>query len=452
MLTALAFVLFFAVCAVLAFGRHPIYGLYVYLATTFVHPPSRWWGALLPDLRWALLAAAIAVLAILFNRNRLMAKPIWLANGPAVLLALYATWLWIQSPWALDQAAHFNGTVQFTKYLVAFWVVYCVVDSKERLRDFLFAHVLGCGLLGLYAMFIGRVGDRLDGVGGPGIDDANTLAMYLATGALAVGGIVLTQKGWRRYVSLVCGALILNAFVLANTRGAFLGLAAGGLVLAYCKARKHRPLFWSLAFAGVFAAGGLVDEAFVERMFSIRDAVKQTEEIDSSAQSRVELYNAQIEMFLDYPMGAGYRGTAELSPRYLDREWLTVDASGEEWTAARSSHNTFMSALVEQGVLGAILYLGLVCWVLGAILQVHRWNTPRDDPELTTQAGTLCGALVAVLVSGMTADFLGAEVQFWLYAGLASALGWRRRALFEASQPEKNKRPLQPAASTMRLG
>ena len=34
------------------------------------------------------------------------------------------------------------------KYLVAFWFVYRVVDSKERVRDVLLAHVLGCALLG----------------------------------------------------------------------------------------------------------------------------------------------------------------------------------------------------------------------------------------------------------------------------------------------------------------
>lgn len=451
MLSAGAFVLFFAVCTVLAFVRHPVYGLYVYLATMFVHPPSRWWGAQLPDLRWALLAAVIAVAAIAFKRKKLEVKPLWLANGPALLLCLYALWLWIQALWALDSPTHLNASVQFVKYLIAFWIVYRVIDSKERLRDLLFAHVLGCGVLGMFAFFIGREGDRLDGVGGPGIDDANTLAMYLATGAIAVAAVVLSEKGWRRWISLGCGAFIMNAFVLANTRGALLGLLAGGMVLAYCKARKHRPMFWSLALASLVAGGSLVDQAFVERMFTIEDAVKKTDEIDTSAQSRIELYKAQVQMFLAYPMGSGHRGTAALSPDYLGREWLTVATGEHESTAARSSHNTFMTALVEQGVPGAIMYLALVCWVVAAIVQVRRWKTPADDAVLTTQAATLCAALVVVLVTGMTADFLMAEVQFWLYAGLVSAMRWRQ-GLVGALAPSKTAAALQGPPRVLGIG
>ena len=37
-----------AAFAVLAFVRHPIYGLYLYLATVYVHPPSRWWATWFP--------------------------------------------------------------------------------------------------------------------------------------------------------------------------------------------------------------------------------------------------------------------------------------------------------------------------------------------------------------------------------------------------------------------
>lgn len=48
MLSAVAFALFALVCSILAFKRHPIYGLYFYLATTYIHPPSRWWNYICP--------------------------------------------------------------------------------------------------------------------------------------------------------------------------------------------------------------------------------------------------------------------------------------------------------------------------------------------------------------------------------------------------------------------
>ena len=64
MLSAAAFVVFCLFCSAMAFIRHPIFGLYFYLASIYVHPPSRWWGYMLPDLRWALLSAGVTVLAV----------------------------------------------------------------------------------------------------------------------------------------------------------------------------------------------------------------------------------------------------------------------------------------------------------------------------------------------------------------------------------------------------
>lgn len=432
MYLAAAYALFCLVCTVLAFTRHPIYGLYFYLATTFVFPPGRWWGFYLPDLRWALLSAAITTLAVVFHRGKLSPKPVWIANAPAVLLAMFAALLWLQTPWALDLTEQLDGSWLYTKCLFAFWFVYRVVDSKERVRDLLFAHVLGCGLLGIFAQFTGREGGRLDGVGGPGIDDANTLGMYLVTGAVVAIGLVLTQRGWRRYVSLASLVLITNGFVLANSRGAFLGLVVGALVLALCKSKRHRRAFWSLAVVGLLGMTVIVDRVFIERMFTIQDVTSRDEEADTSARSRVELVKAQVQMFLDYPMGTGHRGTAVLSPRYLDRKWLT---GVDDESAARSSHNTFMTALVEQGVLGAMIFASLILWLVAAAFRVRAMNAqPHNDPELTTLGACVCGALAVVFTAGNTADYLIAEVQFWLYAALVSVF-WLSESRSQARSP-----------------
>ncbi len=419
---AVAFVVFSLVCTVLAFKRHPIFGFYFYLTTTFVYPTGRWWGYMLPDLRWAFLSAFITGVAIIFHQGKLHSKPIWLANPPAVVMVLYSGWMWLQTPWALDLETHLDGSVRFVKYLVAFWFVYRIVDSKERLRDLLFAHVLGCGLLGILAQFIGRDGDRLDGVGGPGIDDANTLGMYLATGAIVGIGLFVTQTGWRRYLSLASLVVIVNGIVLANSRGSFIGILAGGLLLTVCRAKQHRWLLRAFLLVGAIGLTVIVDQTFIDRMFSIQDVASDDDRTDTSTRSRAELAKAQVQMFLDYPMGTGHRGTAVLSTRYLDRKWLTLDHGGDESTAARSSHNTFLTTLVEQGVPGAILFVSLTIWCLVAAVRIRGMNGLRGDPEIITLGAAVCGALAAVWVAGNTADYLMAELQFWMFACLVSTL------------------------------
>lgn len=423
MISALAWLAFCAVCTVWAFKRHPVWGLSFYIATIYVHPPSRWWGQMLPDPRWALLSALITMAAIVYNRDKLGQKPHWAANAPVALLGMYTVWMGVQIPWALDLESHINGFVRYIKYLMAFWFIYRVIDSKLMLKHVLGLHALGCGLLGIFAYFTPRVQGRLDGVGGPGIDDANTLAMYLATGAIVCMGLFLSQQGWKRWLWLPVMALIGEGFVLANTRGAFVGLAAGGMVFAVCKARQHRRAFWLLALVGVMGFASIVDKVFIERMFTISDVTKENdEEAEMSARSRMVIIEAQLKMFSEHPFGSGYRGTVVMSPNYIDREWLTVAAGGDESTAARASHNTFMTTLVEQGLPGAVLYVALVLWTLTRVLTIRRLDARGADPEVATLAGACVAAQVVVIVCGLATDFLMVEVQFWLFAALVSAL------------------------------
>lgn len=438
MFLAAAFTLFSLVCVWFAFTRHPIWGLHFYLATTYIFPPGRWWGYVFGDFRWALFSAAVTALAVIFHRGKLKPKPLWIGHGPVIILGFYAAWMWVQAAWAFDIDDHVRGSTEFVKCLLAMWFVWRVLDSKERVRDFMLAHVMGCGFLGFLAMTTGRQGDRLDGVGGPNLDDANTLGMYLVTATIVGIGLVMTQKGWRRWLPLVTLPVIVNGFVLANSRGAFLGLVGGGLVLAFCIAKRHQRLFAGFVIVSLVGLTVLVDKVFIDRMFTISDVTSESEDADPSARSRLAIAQAQMRMFSDYPMGIGWRGTAALSAKYMDRKWLTL---GDDDTASRSSHNTFLTALVEQGVPGAFFYACLVLWVIGAAFRVRWLRRPADDPELTTLGASLCGALVVILTAGITADYLTKEVQFWLYPALLSVF-WLSHSAQLAGQPRPGTAPV----------
>ena len=118
MISAVAFTLFCLICTVFAFTRHPIWGIYFYLATTYVFPPGRWWGYIFGDLRWALIAAIVCAASVVFHRGKLVAKPTWFANPPTMMLIAYAVWMWVQTAWALDLNDHLKGCGDFSKCLI----------------------------------------------------------------------------------------------------------------------------------------------------------------------------------------------------------------------------------------------------------------------------------------------------------------------------------------------
>jgi hypothetical protein len=447
MLTALAFLAGYFTLIGLALARHPIWGLYAYLASFYVHPPSRWWAQNLPDLRWAFLSAGVTLLAIFIHRHKLGAqRPAWYASLPGVLLIAFAVWLWVQSPWALDAEAHRDASIQFVKYLVAFYFVYRLAETPERMRDVLLVHVAGCAYLGVLAYLTDNYVDgRLNGVGGPGIDDANSLGMFLGTGLMAAAMLALVERGWRQIFAIVAGPVILNGIVLAASRGAFLGILAGGFVLYLVKPPQSRRLFWVFAAVGAIGAVSLMDQRFIDRMLSITAAVEKTEEMDGSAESRWATIEAQMKMFADHPFGVGHKGTVVLSPRYLDAKWLTRRPGEDESQAGRASHNTFFTMLVEQSIPGVAVYFLFIFWGLRAVWQM-RARQRTDASVYAAYGGAAAAALAVVLVAGLFTDYLMAEVQVWMVALLSAQLLTRPEPT--SSKSAQQSAPLMPAAGS----
>ena len=418
-LTGLAFAAAFFAGLALAFIRRPIYGLYTYVAVFYLHPPSRWWGEFLPDLRWSLLAAIVTMIAAWKLKDK-PSRPPWYTTTPAKLLIVFTVFFWIQNLWALAPEEHMEASILFTKYIVLFYLIYRLVETPDDIRDFLMVHVLGCFYLGWLAFNIDSAG-RLEGVGGPGIGEANAFAMQMGTAAVAAGILIMSEKGWYRWVALFAAPFILNGVVLAGSRGAFLSIIFAGMVIWYLKPREYRKLFYVFAFLGLLVFIRVTNDEFWERMGTMTAAVDRPEEMDNSAASRFAIVEAQWRMAQSYPHGAGHRGTAMLSPDYLDPIYLTEDPNNPGAPQRRASHNTFMTALVEQGVLGMIIFVWGWLWFWRCVLaQRKRSIKEKWSPRDAVQLASIAAAGILVFVAGQFVDYLKAEVQLWLYALLAA--------------------------------
>ncbi len=410
-ISAIAFLAVFIGSMILALVRQPMYGLAMYVLVFYLHPPSRWWGELLPDLRWALLAALVTAIAA-FRLPRDPYRPGWFTQVPARIFVFYTVWLWIQLAWALDTDEQLFLAVLWTKFLIVSYLIYRIVDSPEKVTWFLTAHVLGCLYLGWLAHSADYSG-RLNGVGGPGIDDANSLAMQLATGVMAAAMLFFQQEGWRRWVAAVAAVVLLNTMVMTGSRSGFLALLAGGAVIWYLRPTFKRKLFYALAGVGLIGFLALASEAFWERMGTIKTAAGgASEEVEESALSRWVIMDFQIDLALKHPLGVGHRGTVVESPKYLDSRWLTKEGG-------RSSHNTFLTAWGEQGIPGLIVYIGFWGWVAVAAVRAKRAKGYQNSFALQAQLAALVGALAAHMVAGVFVDYARAEIPVWLAALLA---------------------------------
>jgi len=472
--TALVFLVGYVGGLALAF-RHPVWGLAAYLWAFYNHPPSRWWGEGLPDIRWSLVAAAITLVAFAFARltqggfdaTTYAHRPVHGGHAPRVpvsemtrrtplsagfwLLAAFAAWMWMQTLWA-EGPGHLDGCILFTKYVVLFFLVERLLDSERPIELFAWAHVGGCFLWGWLA-YTGDFSGRAELNLGPGVADSNTLGFHLVTG-LALGGLMLLQAhGVRRLIMLPVLPFIMNGVILTASRGAALAMAAAGVGALAFAPRMKKHVTWGGALLGLVLFGLLAgSELFWERMSTI--GVGTESEMEASAYSRIETARANWQMFLDHPLGAGYRGNVALSPEYLEHRWLSE-------TGERSAHNTFLAVLVDGGVPGFFLFLMLVMWAGFRLLAMKKLDKGGLPPSLGAYRGAVAGGLLAYVVAGQFGNYLTAEVGIWLLALVAAldrisavAVPERVKAQTVGTDPNslrivpplKRPQPLPPAA------
>lgn len=432
-ITAIGFLALYAIGLVMAFVRHPIYGLFAYLFAFYLHPPSAWWSSLVPDLRWSLVAAIVTLVAtVIRSRDAALAK--WYSTWPARLLLVYVAWMWLQGSWALHGDTHQEMVVLFSKYIILFYLVYAVCQDEKTIRAFMLAHVAGCFFLGWEA-WQANVSGRLDSFGGPGIGDSNTLGMQLSTGLAFAGFLFLGDRGKERWAVFLAIPFILNGIILTGSRGAFAGLLAAGAAAWYLKPRFTRKWFYLAAALGLVLFLRLAHELFWERIEStVAVLTGEQAELDVSAGTRLALLGAQWEMAKDYPWGAGASGTAVLSPFYVDTENLAE-------TGQRSSHNTFMAVLVNQGIPGAVIFALGVVWVVVTLRRLRRADRQPGNEQVALLHAAVGAALAASFVSGQFTNFLKAEVQIWCLALLAvmSSIVSARQASETAAAEESER-------------
>lgn len=420
-----------------AFTRHPVWGLWTYTLVLYASPGHNWWGEFLPNLRWSLLASIFAFLSIYMNRDRLVPKASWISNGAAKILIAYTIWMWIQLPWALSYEIHIGACILYTKYIVLFYIIYTVLDDEKSFFYFILFNILGGFYWGKLILDY-SVRGRVEGIGGPGVDDANTLGMHLSVVVIFAAMMLLKKNTIFSnpfYWKVTQGVIFLAALFMAHgvvqsiSRSAVLGLVAAGMVIIWLKHKAFRKKIYIYFFLAAIGFLALTPYTFWERLETVQDAASG-EEIEGSAYSRIVVAKAQLEMFKENVMGHGHRGTAVLSPYYLPAEYLT-SSTGFQEDAVRSSHCTFLTTLVEQGIPGAILYCMMVFWVIKII---HSFR--KDDIIIYLYVMTMAGSLTAIFVSGIFVDYLKVEIQIYCFAMLATLKEWER--IRTLSAPLKN--------------
>lgn len=430
-ITALLVFLLYIGGVVLAFRGEAVFALLSYFWIFYNDPQTSWWGRELPDLRYSLLAAVVALLLTWRLESRKDSP--WLGSFGMKCLFLYTAWIWIQTPWALNPEAHFEGAVLATKFLVLSYVIYRNSLEPHRINWLIWALIGGCFIFGWKA-FNTEVSGRLESVGGPGVDDSNALAAHIIAGAVAAGMFFVAFKGWRRWIALATAPFMVDALIRTQSRGGFIALVAAGLSVWYLAPKSKR---WFVTAAGVAAVGMflmLANAEFWDRMSNLTGSSEPQQQ-----ETRLGIIGPQFRMFLDHPMGVGHRGNEFLSTQYMAPELLSDNGR-------RAAHNTFMAALVDQGLPGAILLLSLYAWAFFGIRNLRRRSRLGQLPFETQLNLSIIGAsLASLFISGLFLNLLKLEIHVWLLSMLAATIALANKVPAPGQEtPPARRRPARP--------
>ena len=221
--------------------------------------------------------------------------------------------------------------------------------------------------------------------------------LRIAAAILAVGiaiGIALTYS---RGAALGFGLMVLFMVALRYVRWRqLIPVALGGMLLFSLFPTYAERLLTIQSITGATSTGGVEGDP------------------DDSIRSRATEMLAAGLAFLDHPiMGVGPGLFPTYYPRYASYVGIKVEHTD------RQAHSLYMGVAAELGVVGFVLFFGIVAVVLRDLRAARRrWLAERPDvANLATGFGL---AIVAYLASGLFLH-LAFERYFWLLIALAAA-------------------------------
>ncbi len=354
----------------------PLLGILGYIVNYNLAPDTKWWTAPLNDLgvRYSYSLALMTAIGIAINWRSLRYGKTFLV-GQEKLLLLFLAVIWFSTLIGEETQAYTvvdHPAVKMIKIMIYVLMMTHVVTTQKYLNMLLWALVLGAFALGWQAYttpYSHFEGGRLEGIGGPDFAEANFLAAYLAAVMPLIGIQFLRSRWLGKVVCFVAGVFTANAIVLTRSRGAFVGLVAGAVVAVLLAPKQHRA---KIMVGLVVAAVGwfyITNPAFWERAGTITAADEQR---DSSAESRLEIWQASIQMISNHPLGVGagnfFQSIGRVDPRFVNRD----------------THNTFLRCGAELGVEGIAVFLALIAGAILSLRRLLRKHSPFRSPTASS--------------------------------------------------------------------
>lgn len=245
----------------------------------------------------------------------------------------------------------------FGQLLLAVWMIWELAPSEGRLRGLLTAYVFGAYIAVFDTLMLYRTQAAALRRFAAGGADPNDLAMVLALALPMAWYLGMTyRQPLLRWICLGYVPIATVAIGLTGSRGGMVA-ATVALLTIPLSMTSLSPGRMATAMAMLGVAGAMavayVPETIVQRLFTIGSELE-----GGRIGGRGKLWEAGLEAFVHRPIG-GY-GTG------MYKSAIFPILGG----ATQVAHNSYISVLVEQGIVGFLLYMTMLGSVFVSVLKL----------------------------------------------------------------------------------
>ena len=375
-------------------------------------------GGLGPAWKEVLLVLAVATLlvcVVVFRRWELWSVPVTLPMGLALVAGIGA--VVVQK--VPTDVGLFALRIIFEPMLY-FFAGFLLPKSKQWVKWTVMVFLLSSLALALHGIYqyvthapmpahwidiseASSIGTRAYSI----VGNPNGLGAFLLMGALLSMSLAMSRlrTGQRLVMAAICVVLLVGVAVTFS-RGAWIGLAIGVVVLLIMAYRRYLAPLFVAAFVAWFA----LPAKFTNRLvfaFSSEYVAKST------TAGRLFAWKMALQHVVDHPwfgLGLGtFGGTSAVMYGY-SRIWVD---------------NFYLQLAAEGGLILLALFLWILWRTAKGLVKSHK---STRDPYLRALAAGVFGGFVAVMVANVTAsvwETLIVGVGFWFLAGLATSVGFQ---------------------------
>ena len=410
--------------------REPMAGAFFWLSVFFVVYCARPedWVPLLSYIPLAKISAIFALIGLGMSAGQskrglrdLPREAVYLF---AMICLMFAAAL-LSTVW---RGGAFFKTLDFSKVLIAWLLMFFVVTSFSRLRRIIFIQSASVAAIAVISVLKGRSHPRLEGVIGGIYANPNDLAFAIVLSlplcfAFLLRTRSIVQKAiWGGAMLAMCTALFLTA-----SRAGFIDLMVTGAVCLWIfgiKGKRIHLVAGALLVALVVgvAAGGRLKDRFLDISGSnLQDTVDES--AYGSYEQRRFLMGKSVEAVAHYPWGVGVGNFVVYSGTW------------------REVHVSYLQIASEAGIVSLVLYLMFFARGFSNLKKLRRMK--NLDPEMAIFAGALYATLIGFIVGAL---FAPEAYQYFPYF----AVGYTAVLLAIAKAQDREGPPQEPTKPKQR--